>query len=97
MAADKCIGHVVCQACGEQAEVRTQKNGRAYTLCQHPDCGFQGFTRSASADAKLRAKMTPKAAAPAAEDSKIVDRSQQKTRTAPTTTAPKKGFFDGIL
>lgn len=93
--ADKAIGHVTCQACGEQAEVRTQKNGRAYTLCQHPDCGFQGFTRSASADAKLRAKMTPKAAAPAAEQKPAP--AAKPAAPVPTTTAPKKGFFDGIL
>lgn len=93
MTADKAIGHVVCQACGELAEVRTQKNGRAYTLCQHPDCGFQGFTRSASADAKLRAKMTPKAA-PAAAPAAAPKTTPPAT---PTTTAPKKGFFDGIL
>ncbi|HLO62897.1 MAG TPA: hypothetical protein VK165_08020 [Azonexus sp.] len=79
------IGHIACPCCGEDAEVREQKNKRAYVLCTSALCGFQGFTRSTGADQGMRAKMKPKAApvAPAPDP-------------APTPE-PKKGFFDDIL
>ncbi|WP_295002941.1 hypothetical protein [uncultured Dechloromonas sp.] len=89
------VGHVSCPCCAEDAEVREQKNGRAYVLCTSPLCGFQGFTRSDGADQSLRGRMKPKlnitppAAAPG-----------QGTGSAPETKPadnPKKGFFDGIL
>jgi hypothetical protein len=91
--AKESIGKVHCQACGELAEVREQKNGRAYVLCNDPMCGFQGFTRSAHADKHLRAKMiantTPPAAAP---------HPGQGTGSAPANeTKPKKGFFDDLI
>lgn len=82
------IGTVPCQACGEPAEVRIQKNGRSYVLCNDPLCGFQGFTRSDHADKKLRGRMIAKAA-PAAAD-QVADQDQPTNQT-------KKGFFDGIL
>lgn len=90
--AKESIGTVACPACSEQAEVRTQKNGRAYVLCNDPMCGFQGFTRSAHADLKLRAKMTPSAnkensPAPAAP----------QPPPQPQPQPPKrKGFFDDL-
>jgi predicted RNA-binding Zn-ribbon protein involved in translation (DUF1610 family) len=56
------VGHVACPCCGEDAEVREQKNGRSYLLCQSVLCGFQGFTRSDGADKALRGRMKPKAA-----------------------------------
>lgn len=80
------IGTVACPACGEPADVRIQKNGRSYVMCNDSLCGFQGFTRSDHADQKLRGRMTAKAA-PA--ETPPADPAPQP--------APKKGFFDGIL
>lgn len=86
------IGHLACPACGEDADVREQKNGRAYLLCNSAICGFQGFARSADADKSLRARMKQinpaTVAAPGAG-----------TVQPPTTeTLPKKkGFFDDLL
>lgn len=87
------VGHVACPCCGEDAEVREQKNGRTYLLCQSTFCGFQGFTRSDGADKSLRGRMKPKthttppAAAPG-----------QGTGSAPATTpaseTKKRSFFD---
>lgn len=87
--AKESIGTVACQACGEQAEVRIQKNGRAYVLCNDPMCGFQGFTRSAHADQKLRAKMTPSANK---ENSPAPDPAPQPAPQPPK----KKGFLDDL-
>lgn len=89
------IGHAPCSCCGEPAEVREQKNGRVYLLCQSPVCGFQGFTRSEGADKSLRARMTPKK-----NETPPAEAQGQGTGSAPATTPanqPKKGFFDGIL
>lgn len=89
------VGHVACPCCGEDAEVRIQKNGRSYLLCQSVLCGFQGFTRSAGADQALRGRMKPKTNEPPAAVAQ-----GQGTGSAPATTPanqPKKGFFDGIL
>lgn len=81
------VGNVACPCCGEQADVRVQKNGRSYVMCNDPMCGFQGFTRSDHADQKLRSRMTAKAPAAAPD----------KKPEAPQPPAPKKGFFDGLL
>ena len=52
------IGTIECGICGHpEAHVRESERGFAYTLCE--ECGHQGFTRSAFADNKLRAKMQP--------------------------------------
>ena len=87
------IGHLDCPACGEDADVREQKNGRAYLLCNSAICGFQGFARSADADKSLRARMKPTptpppVAAPAAGTVQP---------PAPETLPKKKGFFDDLL
>lgn len=80
------IGTVACPACGESAEVREQKNGRVYILCDDPMCGFQGFTRSTHADQKLRGRMTAAQADPAPAPA-----------PAPAPQPPKKkGFFDDL-
>lgn len=74
------IGTMPCPCCDEPAEIREQRNGRTYILCNSPVCGFQGFTRSAGADAGMRKKMTPKpAAAP-----------------VPPEQPTKKGFLDDL-
>lgn len=88
------IGHIPCPCCGEDAEVREQKNKRAYVLCSSSVCGFQGFTRSEGADQGMRAKMKPKQNEPTPAEAP-----GQGTDSAPATTPtnPKKGFFDGIL
>lgn len=81
--AKETIGHVDCPACGEQADVREAKSGKAYVMCPSPVCGFQGFARMADSDRALRAKMRPKAPAAAAPG---------------TTDQPKKkGFFDDLI
>lgn len=86
------IGHLACPACGEDADVREQKNGRAYLLCNSAICGFQGFARSADADKSLRARMkqitTPPVAAPGAGTVQL---------PATETLPKKKGFFDDLL
>lgn len=89
--AKESIGKINCPACNEQADVREQKNGRAYVLCNDPMCGFQGFTRSDHADKKLRGRMTANAApaqtpAPAAAPQP----------TAQPQPPKRKGFFDDL-
>lgn len=85
------IGHLACPACGEDADVREQKNGRAYLLCNSAICGFQGFARSADADKSLRARMkqiNPQpVAAPVPENVPVPAAAQPK----------KKGFFDDLI
>lgn len=67
------IGHVDCPCCGESADVREQKNGRAYMLCNSPVCGFQGFTRSEGAHKSLTAKMRAPGTTKPAEKKGIFD------------------------
>lgn len=87
------IGHIACPCCGEDAEVREQKNKRAYVLCTSAVCGFQGFTRSQGADQGMRAKMKPKANIPPPAPAQ-----GQGTGSAPANDpAPKpkpRSFFD---
>ena len=61
--AGRLIGHIACQSCGEQAEVREpaeKKEGRpskASTYCFN--CDTQAFCKSVTADHALRSRMTP--------------------------------------
>lgn len=83
------IGHVACPCCGEDADIREQKNGRSYLLCNSPVCGFQGFARSNDADKNLRSKMKP-LTAPAADP-------KPAQAATPNPEPPKrKGFFDDL-
>lgn len=87
------VGHVACPCCGEDAEVREQKNGRSYLLCQSALCGFQGFTRSDGADKALRGRMKPKAAPDdsLSSDKQTPAQDQKQTQTPPTK---KRSIFD---
>jgi predicted nucleic acid-binding Zn-ribbon protein len=60
-------GLIACGECGfADAEVREDRNSRAYWWC--PDCGCQMFARTAEQDARIRARMRPVAGpAPAAK------------------------------
>lgn len=52
------IGHTNCHICGfEEAEVKTDKNGKTYIYC--PDCNIQSFTRTEYQSTKLFLKMRP--------------------------------------
>ena len=86
------VGHVACPCCGDDAEVREQKNGRSYLLCQSALCGFQGFTRSDGADKALRGRMKPKNIPP------VQEQQGQGAGSAPVTppaqSTKKRSFFD---
>jgi len=59
MTAKSHIGHVDCPICGHTgAEVKTDKNGRAYIHCKHA-CSWQGITRTNYQSDQLRARMRP--------------------------------------
>lgn len=83
------IGTIDCPACGNPAEVRETKHGRAYALCQDTECGFQGFTRSAGADQKMRSRMKPHAAAPAPQEAPPANEPEAKPK--------KKDIFDALF
>lgn len=53
------IGHVDCPICGHAgAEVRPDKNDRAYIHCKFA-CGWQGITRNNHQSDQLKARMRP--------------------------------------
>lgn len=53
------IGHVNCPICGHvDAEVRPDKNDRAYIHCKFA-CGWQGITRNNHQSDQLKARMRP--------------------------------------
>lgn len=57
MAKVPAIGHIECHVCGFDAEVKRDKNGRAYVFC--PECNIQSFTRTDYQSEKLLEKMRP--------------------------------------
>jgi len=84
------LGFIPCPCCDEPAPVREAKGGKVYFVCTSPVCGTQGFTRSADADKKLRAKMKPIQAEKKAVDAPV-------PVPAPQPRAKKKGIFDDLL
>lgn len=61
MARKQSVGLIACPFCDfADAEVREDKNGKAYSYC--PECDMQSFTRTAAQDARMRERMRPIAA-----------------------------------
>lgn len=57
MTSQKIIGHIDCPICGHHdAEVKTDKNGRAYIHCKH-SCSWQGITRTDHQSGHLKGRM----------------------------------------
>ena len=79
------IGHVSCQVCGLDADVKESTSGALSILCKNPRCRIQTFIKSPSAVTAMKAKLaaTP---APAAAP---------KPAPAPAGTGKKvKDFFN---
>ena len=68
MAKNKLLGITACCTCGKDAEVRESTKGKAYYSCE---ACCQVFTRSSSADMRMRAQMKavePSSAIPSAAE-----------------------------
>lgn len=90
MAKSQAIGHVDCHVCGLEAEIKQDKNGKAYIYC--PDCNIQSFTRTEYQSNKLLARMRP---VTVTENAPPV--AAQKVEITPSVAVkqpPKTGGFD---
>jgi hypothetical protein len=71
------LGHMACPECGEQAEVKKQKNGLAYRWCT--ECNAQYFPRTVEASDRLLTKCGAAKPAPVPEPA---------PKAAPVTVTP---------
>lgn len=101
------IGHTDCPVCGhDSADVKTDKNGRAYIHCKH-SCSWQGITRTDYQSNQLKARMrvvTPSVTVTDADPApvKAPDAEPPKAAPAPVVKATvppksKPAWFAPIL
>lgn len=95
--ANETIGKKECPNCGLDGDVRLDKHGKAYFLCNDEECGYQAFTRRAVASEKMKAKMRPTLppeSPPMPEKKPAIK--LPKVQPLPTPLKPK-GFLDGFF
>jgi folate-dependent tRNA-U54 methylase TrmFO/GidA len=94
--ANETIGKKECPNCGLDGDVRLDKHGKAYFLCNDEECGYQAFTRRMIASEKMKAKMRPimLPESPPMPEKKAVKKPE--VAHLPTPLKPK-GFLDGFF